>query len=105
PRLLPKPSSMSMALDRCWSSRLSGAPNVSRSRRERVALIPTTEVRMSSTQMSDEHATRVPGAERVDLKLEAVVIPVSDVDRSKRFYGSLGWRLDADFAFDNGFRV
>ena len=34
----------------------------------------------------------------VDLKLEVVVIPVSDVDRSKRFYGGLGWRLDADFA-------
>ena len=42
---------------------------------------------------------------RVDLKLEAVVIPVSDVDRAKQFYGNLGWRLDADFAFDNGFRV
>jgi catechol 2,3-dioxygenase-like lactoylglutathione lyase family enzyme len=41
----------------------------------------------------------------IDLKLEVVVIPVSDVDRAKRFYGSLGWRLDADFAFDNGFRV
>jgi catechol 2,3-dioxygenase-like lactoylglutathione lyase family enzyme len=41
----------------------------------------------------------------VDLKLEAVVIPVSDVDRAKEFYGSLGWRLDADFGFDNGFRV
>src|SRR4026208_2468497 len=40
-----------------------------------------------------------------DLKLEAVVIPVSDVDRSKAFYAGLGWRLDADFAFDNGFRV
>jgi len=40
-----------------------------------------------------------------DLKLEVVVIPVSDVDRAKRFYGSLGWRQDADFAFDNGFRV
>jgi catechol 2,3-dioxygenase-like lactoylglutathione lyase family enzyme len=39
------------------------------------------------------------------LKLEAVVIPVSDVDRAKRFYEKLGWRLDADFAFDNGFRV
>jgi catechol 2,3-dioxygenase-like lactoylglutathione lyase family enzyme len=44
-------------------------------------------------------------AARVDLKLEAVVIPVSDVDRSKAFYTSLGWRLDADFPFDNGFRV
>src|SRR5262245_32748339 len=41
----------------------------------------------------------------VDLKLEAVVIPVSDVDRAKKFYGNLGWRLDADFRFDNGFRV
>jgi catechol 2,3-dioxygenase-like lactoylglutathione lyase family enzyme len=44
-------------------------------------------------------------AATVDLKLEVVVIPVSDVDRAKRFYASLGWRLDADFAFDNGFRV
>jgi len=33
-----------------------------------------------------------------DLKLEVVVIPVADVDRAKRFYGDLGWRLDADFA-------
>lgn len=42
---------------------------------------------------------------RAPMKLEAVVIPVSDVDRAKKFYGDLGWRLDADFAFDNGFRV
>jgi catechol 2,3-dioxygenase-like lactoylglutathione lyase family enzyme len=40
-----------------------------------------------------------------DMRLEVVVIPVADVDRAKEFYGSLGWRLDADFAFDNGFRV
>jgi catechol 2,3-dioxygenase-like lactoylglutathione lyase family enzyme len=40
-----------------------------------------------------------------DLKLEVVVVPVSDVERSKAYYASLGWRLDADFAFDNGFRV
>jgi catechol 2,3-dioxygenase-like lactoylglutathione lyase family enzyme len=40
-----------------------------------------------------------------DLKLEVVVIPVSDVDRAKEFYRMLGWRLDADFGFDNGFRV
>ena len=44
-------------------------------------------------------------AGRADLKLEAIVIPVSDVDRSKAFYAGLDWRLDADFAFDNGFRV
>jgi catechol 2,3-dioxygenase-like lactoylglutathione lyase family enzyme len=42
---------------------------------------------------------------RVDMKFEAVVIPVSDVDRAKEFYERLGWRLDADFRFDNGFRV
>jgi len=42
---------------------------------------------------------------KVDLKLEVVVIPVSDIDRAKEFYGGLGWRLDADFPFDNGFRV
>jgi catechol 2,3-dioxygenase-like lactoylglutathione lyase family enzyme len=41
----------------------------------------------------------------VDLKFEAVVIPVADPDRSKAFYLQLGWRLDADFPFDNGFRV
>src|ERR1700722_1847110 len=41
----------------------------------------------------------------VDLKLEVVVVPVADADRSKAFYAGLGWRLDADFSFDNGFRV
>jgi catechol 2,3-dioxygenase-like lactoylglutathione lyase family enzyme len=60
---------------------------------------------MSSTQVSNEQATQIPTAATVDLKFEVVVIPVADVDRAKRFYGSLGWRLDADFAFDNGFRV
>ncbi|MEV7010674.1 VOC family protein [Streptosporangium sp. NPDC051022] len=55
---------------------------------------------------STTSATGTTAATRqVDLKLEAIVIPVSDVDRSKRFYQDLGWRLDADFAFDNGFRV
>jgi predicted enzyme related to lactoylglutathione lyase len=41
----------------------------------------------------------------LDMKLEVIVIPVTDVDRAKQFYGGLGWRLDADFAFDDGFRV
>jgi catechol 2,3-dioxygenase-like lactoylglutathione lyase family enzyme len=62
------------------------------------------EVTVSSAQTSNEYATQVATA-TVDLKLEVIVIPVSDVDRAKRFYASLGWRLDADFAFDNGFRV
>jgi catechol 2,3-dioxygenase-like lactoylglutathione lyase family enzyme len=56
---------------------------------------------MSTTDVRSNDA----GVKDVDLRLEAVVIPVSDVDRAKEFYGSLGWRLDADFAFENGFRV
>jgi catechol 2,3-dioxygenase-like lactoylglutathione lyase family enzyme len=43
--------------------------------------------------------------EPVDMKLEVIVIPVSDVDRAKRFYVSLGWRLDADFATGDAWRV
>ena len=54
--------------------------------------------------MSNEPATGATAA-KVDMKFEVVVIPVSDVDRSKAFYTKLGWRLDADFPFDNGFRV
>ena len=38
-------------------------------------------------------------------KFEIVVIPVSDIDRAKEFYGRLGWRLDADYAHDDDFRV
>ena len=44
-------------------------------------------------------------AATVDMNLEVVIIPVSNVDRTKEFYMKLGWRLDADFPFDNGFRV
>ena len=58
----------------------------------------------SSTQTSNEHATRVPTT-AVDLKLEVVPLPVADVDRAKRFYESLGWRLDADFASGDEWRV
>jgi catechol 2,3-dioxygenase-like lactoylglutathione lyase family enzyme len=60
---------------------------------------------MSSTQMSKERATQIPGARPVETKLEVVAIPVSDVDRAKRFYESLGWRLDADFAAGEDWRV
>ena len=44
-------------------------------------------------------------AERVDMKFEVVVIPIADVERSKEFYTKLRWRLDADFPYDDGFRV
>jgi catechol 2,3-dioxygenase-like lactoylglutathione lyase family enzyme len=45
------------------------------------------------------------GAARVDMKFEIVVLPVSDVDRAKEFYGKLGWRLDADYDSGKDFRV
>ena len=60
---------------------------------------------MSSTQTINEHVTQVPSAPTVDLKLEVVAIPVSDVDRAKAFYGSLGWTLDADFMIGKDFRA
>jgi len=63
------------------------------------------EVTMSSAPMSKEHASRIQTAGVAEMKLEVVVIPVADVDRAKRFYGDLGWGLDADFAVGNAFRV
>jgi catechol 2,3-dioxygenase-like lactoylglutathione lyase family enzyme len=50
-------------------------------------------------------ASETPKARGIDMKFEIVVIPVSDVDRAKRFYDGLGWRLDADFAAGDDFRV
>src|SRR3954468_2286185 len=46
-----------------------------------------------------------PSAGTIDMKLEVIVIPVADVDRAKRFYSNLGWRLDADFAASDDWRV
>ena len=60
---------------------------------------------MSSTQVGGETAIETPRARRVDMKLEVVVIPVSDGDRAKRYYSNLGWRLDADFVRGDQFRV
>jgi catechol 2,3-dioxygenase-like lactoylglutathione lyase family enzyme len=58
-----------------------------------------------NTAITDSHIQNGASAERVDMKFEVVVIPVADVDRSKEFYSKLGWRLDADFPYENGFRV
>ena len=57
---------------------------------------------MSTTELSSETAIESPKAGTVDMKLEVIVIPVSDVGRAKSFYGSLGWRLDADFVVGDG---
>jgi predicted enzyme related to lactoylglutathione lyase len=53
---------------------------------------------MTTTEARSGTTIETPKAPSADMKLEIVVIPVSDVDRAKRFYGNLGWRLDADFA-------
>jgi len=60
---------------------------------------------MSDTQVLSETAAGTPPKSAVDLKLEVIVIPVSDVDRAKAFYGALGWRQDAEFAAGADFRV
>ena len=59
----------------------------------------------STTSIRSEAANDGPKARAVDMKFEIVVIPVSDVDRAKSFYGGLGWRLDADFTSGDDWRV
>jgi catechol 2,3-dioxygenase-like lactoylglutathione lyase family enzyme len=54
-----------------------------------------------STQLRGKTAIKTQSVQRVDTKLEVVVIPVSDVDRAKEFYAGLGWRFDADFTGDD----
>jgi len=56
-------------------------------------------------RIRSNNPTSAPGAAGVDMKFELVVIPVSDVDRAKEFYGGLGLRLDADFASGDDYRV
>lgn len=60
---------------------------------------------MNSVQDTSDPATQTHRRLTMDLKLEVVVIPVSDVNRAKAFYTGLGWRLDADVATDENFRV
>jgi catechol 2,3-dioxygenase-like lactoylglutathione lyase family enzyme len=60
---------------------------------------------MSSTDVSAEASTETPEPGTIDMKLEVIAIPVSDVDRAKSFYENLGWRLDADFDLGEGVRV
>jgi catechol 2,3-dioxygenase-like lactoylglutathione lyase family enzyme len=63
------------------------------------------EAEMSSDDASSETTASSAPLTAGEIKLEVVVIPVSDVDRAKQFYESLGWRLDADLAVDDGYRV
>ena len=60
---------------------------------------------MSSVRASSESTTPSPPVRAGEMRLEVVVVPVSDVDRAKSFYESLGWRLDADLAVEDDYRV
>jgi catechol 2,3-dioxygenase-like lactoylglutathione lyase family enzyme len=60
---------------------------------------------MSETQTYSDTAIETARARTIDMKFEFAVIPVSDVDRAKDFYASLGWKLDMDFVRGEDFRV
>jgi catechol 2,3-dioxygenase-like lactoylglutathione lyase family enzyme len=60
---------------------------------------------MSSVEVSGDGSAEGVEAGPMDMKLEAIVLSVSDVDRAKQFYESLGWRLDADVATGDDFRI
>ena len=57
------------------------------------------------TQEINDIDTNAAHAAKMDMKIEVMIVPVSDVDRAKEFYTRLGWRLDADFKFESGVRV
>jgi catechol 2,3-dioxygenase-like lactoylglutathione lyase family enzyme len=63
------------------------------------------EVNMAGTDVGSEPAGGTQSALGVDMKLEVVTLPVSDIERAKRFYEGLGWRVDADLAAGDDFRV
>ncbi|HEY2768262.1 MAG TPA: VOC family protein [Solirubrobacteraceae bacterium] len=60
---------------------------------------------MSRVETNSEGAAGATAVKAGEVRLEVVVLPVSDVDRAKRFYEGLGWRLDADLTVDDGYRV
>ena len=60
---------------------------------------------MNTTELNTATATQVPETRSSNMKLEVVILPVSDAERTKQFFASLGWREDADFVFTEDFRV
>ena len=59
---------------------------------------------MSSTDVTTDTSVDAPLG-TIDMKLEVITVPVSDIDRAKAFYESLGWRLDTDIARGDAFRL
>jgi catechol 2,3-dioxygenase-like lactoylglutathione lyase family enzyme len=58
-----------------------------------------------SSQVESRSGTGMTSDRRIDMRLEVVIIPVSDPDRSKKFYEGLGWRVDADIVVGDSFRI
>ena len=81
--------------------RLHGVPEATNAE---PIIITSADIDMSDAEILKEPAVETSRG-TVDMKLEVVVIPVSDVDRAKRFYGDLGWRLDIDYTSGDDFRV
>jgi hypothetical protein len=71
---------------------------------ERIIII-SKEPDMDIAEMQREPTVKTLRAATIDMKLEIIVIPVSDVDRAKRFCGDLGFSLDLDYTAGNGFRM
>ena len=67
--------------------------------------VQNQETAMSTIAVRPDEATSDSSVNRVDMKLEVIVIPVSDVDRAKEFYRRLGWRFDAEFSGGDDFRL
>jgi catechol 2,3-dioxygenase-like lactoylglutathione lyase family enzyme len=63
------------------------------------------EVEMSPTDVTGQSATAAAPPKPGEMRLEVILVPVSDVDRAKAFYASLGWREDADFDISDEFRA
>ena len=86
--------------------RLGSPPGATENqKRNRDATTQPTEVDMSTTEVTSENTAQDSNLGIVDMKLEVVTLPVSDVDRAKSFYQGLGWRLDADFTFGDDVRA
>jgi catechol 2,3-dioxygenase-like lactoylglutathione lyase family enzyme len=64
-----------------------------------------TEAKMNTTETNTIMTTKAGATGRIAMKLEVVIVPVSDAERAKQFYASIGWREDADFIFSEDFRV
>jgi predicted enzyme related to lactoylglutathione lyase len=63
------------------------------------------EPQMSNTTVQNKQAVETPVAPTIEMKVEVIVLPVSDADRAKSFYTALGWRLDLDFKSGDDYRV